>query len=129
VGWGQRGVVTGSVLFSSYLGQSVGAAIFGAIFNATLTARLRAAPGPLRAHLPRSVSGVSASIGKTGGLGPAASYLRDAISAATHNVYVGLVICAVATTAVILIIPRRMAPATVASEGTESDSGSPATSP
>jgi EmrB/QacA subfamily drug resistance transporter len=112
VGWRQRGVVTGTVMFCRYLGQSVGAAVFGAIFNVTLGARLRAAPAPLRAHLPGSVSGVSATIGRTSRLGPAAGYLRDAISAATHNVYIGLVISAVITIVVVLaIIPRRVAPA------------------
>jgi hypothetical protein len=44
VTWEQRGVVTGTVMFCRFLGQSVGAAIFGAIFNAALAARLHAAP-------------------------------------------------------------------------------------
>ena len=109
VGWNQRGVVTGSVMFCRYLGQSLGAAIFGAIFNSSLNARLRAAPPQLRAHLPGSVSGVSAAIGRTSGLGPALGYLRSAISTATHDVYAALVICAVVTIAVIAIIPRRIA--------------------
>lgn len=52
VSWGQRGVVTGTVMFSRYLGQSLGAAIFGAIFNATLASRLRQAPGALHTRLP-----------------------------------------------------------------------------
>jgi EmrB/QacA subfamily drug resistance transporter len=111
VGWDQRGVVTGSVMFCRYLGQSLGAAIFGAIFNASLNATLRAAPGSLKAHLPRSVSGVSAAIGRASSLGPAAGYLRDGISAATHDVYAGLVVASVATIAVIMVIPRRMSSA------------------
>ncbi len=112
VGWSQRGVVTGSVMFCRYLGQSLGAAIFGAIFNATLNAKLRAAPGSLRAGLPHSVSAVSATIGRTTIPGAAGAYLRDAISAATHNVYAGLVVASVVTIAVIaVIIPRRMATA------------------
>ena len=108
VGWNQRGVVTGSVMFCRYLGQSVGAAVFGAIFNTSLNATLRGAPGDLKAHLPRTVSGVSATIGQASRLGPAASYLRDGISAATHHVYVGLVVASVLTIAVIMVIPRRM---------------------
>jgi EmrB/QacA subfamily drug resistance transporter len=108
VGWEQRGVVTGSVMFFRYLGQSVGAAVFGAIFNTSLNATLRDAPGDLKAHLPRTVSGVSAAIGHAGGLGPAATYLRDGISAATHHVYAGLVVASVLTLAVIMVIPRRM---------------------
>ncbi len=111
VGWNQRGVVTGSVMFCRYLGQSLGAAIFGAIFNSSLNASLRGAPAQLRGRLPHNVSGVSATIGHTASLGPAAGYLRDAISAATHDVYAGLSIAALATIAVILIIPRHMAEA------------------
>jgi hypothetical protein len=108
VGWNQRGVVTGSVMFCRYLGQSVGAAVFGAIFNTSLNATLRGAPGDLKAHLPHTVSGVSATIGQASRLGPAASYLRDGISAATHHVYVGLVVASVLTIAAIMVIPRRM---------------------
>ena len=49
VGWGQRGVVTGTVMFCRYLGQSLGAAIFGAIFKRpALSGKLHAAPAPLR---------------------------------------------------------------------------------
>jgi EmrB/QacA subfamily drug resistance transporter len=108
VGWNQRGVVTGSVMFCRYLGQSLGAAIFGAIFNTSLNATLRDAPGSLKAHLPRTVSGVSATIGQASRLGPAASYLRAGISAATHHIYVGLVVASVLTIAVIMVTPRRM---------------------
>ena len=67
------------------------------------------APAPLRAHLPGSASGVSATIGRTASLGPAAEYLRAAISAATRDVYAGLVIAAVATIAVLaVVVPRHM---------------------
>ncbi len=111
VGWDQRGVVTGSVMFCRYLGQSLGAAIFGAIFNSTLNARLRGAPPRLRPYLPGSVSGISATIGRTSGAGPALGYLRSAISAATHDVYLGLVVCALASIAAIVVIPRRVTPA------------------
>jgi EmrB/QacA subfamily drug resistance transporter len=108
VGWNQRGVVTGSVMFCRYLGQSVGAAAFGAIFNTSLNATLRGAPGDLKAQLPRTVSGVSTAIGHASTLGPAVSYLRDGISAATHHVYAGLVVASVLTIAAIMLIPRRM---------------------
>ena len=45
--WEQRGVVTGAVMFSRYLGQSLGAAIFGAVFNAAILHRLASAPPTL----------------------------------------------------------------------------------
>jgi multidrug resistance protein len=124
VGWSQRGVVTGSVMFFRYLGQSLGAAIFGAIFNATLNGKLRGAPGSLKADLPHSVSGVSATIGRASSLGPAAGYLRDAIAAATHDVYLGLVVAGVITIVFIgVIIPRRMVPASPEQAGAGNETG------
>ena len=73
VGWGQRGVVTGTVMFCRYLGQSLGAAIFGAIFNAALSGKLHAASAPLRHRLPDQVSGVSAALARPHAPGSARS--------------------------------------------------------
>jgi hypothetical protein len=111
VTWEQRGVVTGTVMFCRFLGQSVGAAIFGAIFNAALAGRLRAAPAGLAGRLPRQVNQVGPALTRPAGLGPAAaSYLRAAITAATHDVYLALALAAVATLAgVLVIVPRRFA--------------------
>jgi fucose permease len=132
VGWNQRGVVTGSMMFCRYLGQTLGAALFGAIFNSSLNASLRGAPTHLRARLPHTVSGVSALIGHAAGLGPAAGYLRGAISAATHDVYAGLSLAALATIGVIMIIPRTRASAVPEAgepSGVESGSGQSAALP
>jgi len=83
VSWGQRGVVTGTVMFCRYLGQALGAAIFGAIFNATLGR-----------HLGQARS--------------ADSYPRAAIAAATSHVYAALTVAAALTiVAVLLLMPRR----------------------
>jgi MFS family permease len=74
VTWEQRGVVTGTVMFCRFLGQSVGAAIFGAIFNAALAARLHAArprwPGGCRSGSTRSARRSPGSPG-SGGRRPA----------------------------------------------------------
>jgi multidrug resistance protein len=111
VTWDQRGVVTGAILFSRYLGQSVGAAIFGAIFNAVLLQRLRAAPPALHGRLPHQVNGISGALARPGALSPAAGgYLRDAIAAGTRDVYLGLAgVAAFTAVAVLVIVPRRFA--------------------
>jgi predicted MFS family arabinose efflux permease len=111
VRWEQRGVVTGTVMFCRFLGQSVGAAIFGAIFNAALAGRLRAAPAALAGALPRQVNQIGGALTRPAGLGQAAAgYLRDAITAATRDVYLGLALAAMATLiAVLVIVPRRFA--------------------
>src|SRR5215813_10436239 len=100
VTWEQRGVVTGTVMFCRFLGQSVGAAIFGAIFNAALAARLRAAPPGLAGRLPQRVDEVGAALTRVAGLGQAAAgYLRASITAGIHDVYLALALAAVATLA------------------------------
>lgn len=110
VAWEQRGVVTGAIMFSRYLGQSLGAAIFGAVFNTAILRRLRSAPPALQGRLPHQVNAVSAALGRPGRLpGTAvAGYLRQAISAGAHEIYLGLAGVAVVTLGVVIaIIPRR----------------------
>jgi EmrB/QacA subfamily drug resistance transporter len=108
VGWAQRGVVTGSNMFSRYFGQSLGAALFGAIFNAGLAGRLAAAPAELQAALPRSVDGVIGALAAHAG-SAAASYLRGAIALATRNLYVGMALLALVMLLAVFIVPRRFA--------------------
>jgi hypothetical protein len=112
VAWEQRGVVTGSIMFCRYLGQSLGAAIFGTVFNAALRHRLRSAPPALRGRLPHQVNGVSTALSRPGGAAAAAvhGYLRQAIAAGAHDVYLGLAGVAVVTLGVVIVvIPRRFA--------------------
>jgi multidrug resistance protein len=122
VRWQQRGVVTGTVMFSRYLGQSLGAAIFGAIVNATLASRLRAAPPALAARLPHQVNEVGPALTRTGSLGQAAAaYLRHALTAATRDVYLALAGIAVLTLVAVLLVPRRFDAAAAA--GAKADTG------
>ncbi|MGH8126750.1 MAG: MDR family MFS transporter [Gammaproteobacteria bacterium] len=106
VGWEQRGVVTGANMFSRYLGQSLGAAVFGAIFNASLAARLAAAPTDLRAQLPHDVNTVIHVLHGHQLASATEHYLRHAIYAATHHIYLGLAIGAVLILLVVLATPR-----------------------
>jgi hypothetical protein len=113
-------------MFCRFLGQSVGAAIFGAIFNAALAARLQGAPPGLPGRLPQRVDQVGAALTRAAGLGRAAAgYLRDAISAGIHDVYLGLALAAVVTLAAVLVlVPRRFAmPGAGASAGPAGPAG------
>jgi hypothetical protein len=100
-------------MFCRFLGQSVGAAIFGAIFNAALATRLHAAPPGLAGRLPQRVDEVGAALTRAAGLGRAAAgYLRAAITAGIHDVYLALALAAVGTlVAVLVLVPRRFATA------------------
>ena len=127
VSWGQRGVVTGTVMFCRYLGQSLGAVIFGAIFNAALSEQLRAAPAALRDRLPGQVSGVATALARPHDLGQAAEdYLRAAISTATTHVYAALTVVAALTIAgALLIMPRHFSTAAGESASTGPAEASP----
>jgi hypothetical protein len=120
-------------MFCRFLGQSVGAAIFGAIFNATLAARLHAAPAALAGAMPRQVNEVSTALTRDSELGQAATrYLRAAITAAIHNVYLALALAAVATLAgVLVLVPRRFATSAgaTASSGPAEDGRSASAAP
>ena len=110
VGWERRGVVTGTNMFARSMGSAVGAAVFGAIANATLTGRL--------AHPPAAVAhalggaGVDATSLVLGGQLPTgdagvAGFVRDALYAASHHVFVSLIVVAVLGAAALLLMPRR----------------------
>lgn len=105
VGWARRGTVTGANMFARFLGQTLGAALFGAIFNGSLRTRLGAAPGPLAPELPARVDGVIDALYGGGLSAPAARYLREAISAATTQVYIGVLAVAVLSLLAVFIIP------------------------
>ncbi len=106
VEWGERGVVTGGAMFSRFLGQSLGAAVFGAITNAVLLGRLDSAPASLGDTVPRSVDEVSrALIGHPSAA--TAEFMRSALHASTHAVFVALLVFAVATLVILVaLVPR-----------------------
>ena len=106
VDWGRRGVVTGGAMFSRFLGQSLGAAVFGAVTNAVLLHRLQAAPPAVRGQVPGSVDQVSRALqGHVSGA--AQTFMRAALHASTHAVFVGLLAAGVLTCLLLLLVPRR----------------------
>ena len=75
VGWGERGVVTGTNMFCRALGSALGVAVFGAIANSTL--------------------------GSTTG-----QHTADEITVATHHVFMGVFVVALATAVAVAAMPR-----------------------
>ncbi len=106
VTWERRGVVTGANMFSRYLGQSLGAATFGAIFNATMAARLRDAPAALRDQLPHDINAVINALYGRSLSDAAEQYLRHALFAATHHIYLGVLAVTIVTLVIVLLTPR-----------------------
>ncbi len=76
VGWGQRGTITGGLMFARFLGQSLGAAGFGAVANTVLR------------HQHDQPDAV-------------------AMHAATHAVFVGLLVAGAVSVLLLLFVPRR----------------------
>ncbi|MEO6823058.1 MAG: MFS transporter [Candidatus Nanopelagicales bacterium] len=108
VGWSQRGVITGGAMFSRYLGQSLGAAIFGAITNVVLLRWLSSPPPGLQGKVPGSVDAISSTLVGAHPVPAVEAYLRDALQASTHAVFLGLLIAAVLTAVLLLaFVPRK----------------------
>jgi EmrB/QacA subfamily drug resistance transporter len=109
VGWERRGVVTGANMFSRSLGSAVGAAVFGAIANATLAARFASPPAGVAGRLPGNGDTTSLVLGgHSRSEQPAvAEYVRSSPYAATHHVFLGLVVLAVLGVGALLLMPRR----------------------
>jgi EmrB/QacA subfamily drug resistance transporter len=110
VGWERRGVVTGTNMFSRSIGSAVGAAVFGAIANSTLSARFAHPPAAVSAALGgRGVDATSLVLGgklPTGDSG-VASFIRDALYAAAHHVFLALVVVSALAAAALLLMPHR----------------------
>ncbi len=83
VGWSERGVVTGTTMFTRSMGSAVGVAVFGALANAV----------------------VLGGVGGTGGVPDPAD-----LFAATHRVFLVVVVLAVGMLAATAMLPRQRLP-------------------
>lgn len=104
VGWEQRGVVTGLVIFCRNLGQSMGAAVFGAIFNNSFQAQMKQAPPEFSADASNILNIIkSPEISDSKKI-----FLEKAISISTTHIYIGLTIFAALTLLAIYKVPVRL---------------------
>ncbi len=96
VGWEERGLVTGTAMFSRSLGSAVGVAVFGALVTAVTTARLPAGADAGRLALQADTPG---DVART---------VRAALTEATHYVFVVMTAVALVTVVALLLMPRRL---------------------
>ena len=107
VGRDERGLVTGTAMFSRSLGSAVGVGALGAIVTAVTAGRLdagtrrRCAIGCPPARTPPASPCVRTSRRTSW------PYVRAALAAATHDLFVVLAVVALATVAALLLMPRR----------------------
>jgi hypothetical protein len=106
VDWQRRGVVTGTNLFCRNLGSAVGVAVFGAIANASLADHFADPPADVAGRLPES-SGAEQLLLGGHAAGAVKSFVQSALFDASHDVFVGVVVTAVALFAVLWLMPRR----------------------
>ncbi len=89
VPWNQRGVVTGSNLFTRTVGSAVGVAVFGTLVNGFLLGWLRHPPHTLAAQWPQHLT-ASALVSGTGTAGlprAVAEYVRQGLFLGIHHVF------------------------------------------
>jgi len=111
VGWQSRGVVTGTNMFARSVGSAVGVAIFGAIANASLAARFTHPPAGASGDLPRTADDAALVLDPhSGATDSVREFVRAALTTATHHVFVGVAILAVAMLAAVLLMPRKAEP-------------------
>jgi EmrB/QacA subfamily drug resistance transporter len=110
VGWADRGLATGTAMFSRSLGSAVGVGVFGAIVTAVTTDRLAQAPQTVRGRLPGGADAARLAL-RSDSPADVVRYVRAALTAATHEVFVVLAAVAVLTVAALLLVPRRVPPA------------------
>ena len=106
VEWGQRGVVTGTNMFSRYFGQSIGAAVFAAIFNSVITDKIVNAPANLQSELP-GVNKVVEVLQSHASVSEVSLYLREAFFDATQSVFGGMALAGLVTLTILLLTPAR----------------------
>jgi len=102
VGMHQRGMGTGSQMFTRVIGQSVGAAVYGAILNLGVQARLPEAGDAVNRLLDPAQRG---SLGVD-----FAARLGDAVGWASHHAFIVALLIALATLAATLGLPRGLSP-------------------
>lgn len=106
VKWEQRGVVTGTNMFSRFFGQSVGAAIFAAIFNAKLTAHLKNTPPSLKSTLP-AVNDIVGSL-QSNELSPEINnFLQQGFYDSMTMVYIGMAAIGLISVIILLFTPAK----------------------
>ncbi|MGH7092341.1 MAG: MDR family MFS transporter [Stellaceae bacterium] len=102
VGWSERGVATGSNMFMRILGQSMGAALFGAVVNFGVAHRVPLAGDAINRLLEPSLR-QGLGVGEI-------ERLTAAVAASLHEVYLIVMVIAVATLMVALGFPAGLRP-------------------
>ncbi|MBE3590359.1 MAG: MFS transporter [Firmicutes bacterium] len=110
VEWEQRGMATGAMTFMRMLGSTLGAAVYGGIVNATVARALAEAPAAVRAQLPAATDVTSALLERSGAHVPphVLGYLRAALDAGVHHVFLVTIAAALVALAFVSRIPARV---------------------
>ncbi len=97
VPWNQRGVATGSNMFTRTLGSTVGVAVFGTLVNSFLLHWVHVAPTAVARHLPKGLNVSALSSGShVSGISPAAlDYMRQGLYLGIRHIFWALLMVSV----------------------------------
>lgn len=107
VGWEQRGVATATNMFCRNVGSAIGVAVFGAIANATIANRFADPTADVRGRLPAVEDAERLLVGGNHAANDVAAFVRDALYAASHNVFVAVAIASALGVLALFLMPRR----------------------
>lgn len=113
VEWKQRGIATGSNMFSRILGSTLGVAVLGTVVNGTLTSSLRGSAAAKGMHNPTAVTNLLLNPAQRSQLSP--SNLHTLTAALSHSIHVAFwAVVFIAAAGVILSfgVPRGVPDAT-----------------
>ncbi|WP_242968550.1 MDR family MFS transporter [Sulfobacillus sp. hq2] len=113
VAWNQRGVVTGSNMFTRTLGSTVGVAIFGTLVNAFLLGWLRRAPRAIAHILPPGLNVAALTSGTQTHLNmpqSAVFYVRQGLYGGIHQIFWALLLVSVLAIALEWWLPKTHQP-------------------
>lgn len=109
VSWAQRGVVTGTTLFTRSLGNALGAAVFGAIANSVLLSHYRNVPASLAAEVPADVESTVQVLGTHVMSDSATTFIRAALDDAVNAVFLSMFVAALIALAILIfLMPRKL---------------------
>lgn len=110
VEWNQRGVVTGSNMFTRTLGSTVGVAVFGTLVNTFLLRWLHSAPAAVARQLPAGLNVAALTSGGPVGKLTAAVvlYVRQGLYGGIRQIFWALLLVSVAAAVLEWRLPRQV---------------------
>ncbi|RDU38406.1 MFS transporter [Neobacillus piezotolerans] len=108
VGWQQRGIATASNMFMRNLGNTIGAALLGGILNSRFMAYLEKNGTGAEGNPSLETANLLLDANERAALpGNVKSLLQEGLTVSLHTVYIGVLLFAVISMALIVFLPKK----------------------